>query len=118
MVKGLPNETPTIRSGRCLPYRTTSVKENALVTMIIARLYLIRHGQTDSNKKGVYQGQTDTVLNDEGIQQSRIVSERLKDVRFQAAFSSDLSRATKVRNATLNIFIPVHKREICCRRQN
>ena len=34
------------------------------------KLFIIRHGQTDWNKKGIIQGRTDIPLNEEGKKQA------------------------------------------------
>jgi 2,3-bisphosphoglycerate-dependent phosphoglycerate mutase len=59
----------------------------------MAILYLIRHGETDWNRDRRIQGQSDTPLNDEGREQSRLLGRRLSGTGFDAAFASDLSRA-------------------------
>ncbi len=58
-------------------------------------LWLVRHGQTDWNLEGRWQGQTPHApgLNDMGRAQARAVRDQLKDVRFSAIYSSDLLRA-------------------------
>lgn len=61
------------------------------------RVYLIRHGETQENRNGMIQGQQDTELNANGVRQAWMVGEALKDARIGVAFSSDLSRAVKVR---------------------
>lgn len=58
-------------------------------------LYIVRHGETDWNAKKLIQGHTDIPLNKEGIKQAKILSKDLKDVKFEAVFSSDLIRAKK-----------------------
>ena len=63
---------------------------------VTARVYLIRHGETDANRNGVIQGQVDTVLNATGQEQGRLVAKALGRVPFEVAFSSDLVRASKV----------------------
>ncbi|CAA7271502.1 unnamed protein product [Cyclocybe aegerita] len=65
------------------------------------RIYLVRHGETRENREGIIQGQRDTLLNEEGREQARAVGEALKEVRFDAAFSSDLSRAVETAEAIL-----------------
>jgi probable phosphoglycerate mutase len=58
-------------------------------------LYLVRHGETDWNATGRWQGHTDVPLNERGLQQARLLAQRLLDegVRFDAIYSSDLTRA-------------------------
>lgn len=64
-------------------------------------LYLIRHGETEWNRRGVYQGTMDIPLNEAGRQQARGLAEALRDVRFDAAYSSPLSRAVQTAEAVL-----------------
>lgn len=59
------------------------------------KLYIIRHGETDWNKEKRLQGQSDTQLNEYGIELARITGEALKDVHFDYIFSSPLKRAYK-----------------------
>jgi broad specificity phosphatase PhoE len=56
-------------------------------------LYLVRHGRTDWNDKGRYQGQCDPPLNVLGLAQARELAEALREVPFAAVYSSDLVRA-------------------------
>ncbi len=58
-------------------------------------LYIVRHGQTDWNVQRLIQGQTDVPLNKTGEVQAGKLSEKLRGINFDAAFSSDLSRAKK-----------------------
>lgn len=62
----------------------------------MTRLYLIRHGETDWNRQGRWQGQADVPLNDCGRQQARQVAEKLAEVSFDAIYTSDLIRASEV----------------------
>ena len=55
--------------------------------------YLIRHGETDGNKRGVLQGWTDEPLNGKGRELAVITAKALADVKFDKAYSSPLSRA-------------------------
>lgn len=57
-------------------------------------LILVRHGQTESNIKGLLHGQTDIPLTERGIEQARLVALRLAEERQIAAlYSSPLQRA-------------------------
>lgn len=60
-----------------------------------ATLYIVRHGQTDWNAAFKVQGQIDIPLNEIGEQQAQEAAEKLKDIEFAAAFSSDLVRAKR-----------------------
>ena len=46
-------------------------------------LYLIRHGTTDSNLAGVFQGKLDTSLNERGMEQARLLAQRFAGVPFR-----------------------------------
>lgn len=58
-------------------------------------LYLIRHGETDWNLNGRWQGHADVPLNNKGQRQATLLAQRLKEegVSFDAIYSSDLARA-------------------------
>lgn len=56
-------------------------------------LYLVRHGETDLNKKGVYYGWTDCGLSEKGVEQAQKVAGMLKEVTFDRVISSTLKRA-------------------------
>ncbi|KIK45405.1 hypothetical protein CY34DRAFT_801608 [Suillus luteus UH-Slu-Lm8-n1] len=62
---------------------------------VIARLYVIRHGETEWNRARIIQGQADSQLNDLGETQAAMTGEALKAIHFDKAFTSDLSRASK-----------------------
>lgn len=57
------------------------------------RLYILRHGQTDYNKEGIFQGQNDIELNEEGIRQAKTAAKSLKDIKFDKVYVSPLKRA-------------------------
>lgn len=56
------------------------------------KLYLLRHGQTESNAAKRIQGWTATPLTEKGKKQAERLRNVLRDVRFDRIFSSDLYR--------------------------
>ncbi len=56
------------------------------------RILLVRHGETNWNKEGRFQGSKDIPLNENGRAQAAKAQEFLKDVELHFAMSSSLSR--------------------------
>ena len=67
----------------------------------MARLFLVRHGQTAWNLEGRIQGHTDIPLNELGRSQIYRLSVALASVPFAAAYSSDLSRCSEAARTIL-----------------
>jgi len=65
----------------------------------MTRLYLVRHGETDWNLQGRWQGQADVALNDHGRQQAQQSAVKLAAIPLEAIYSSDLSRAAETARA-------------------
>ncbi|MEB3201104.1 MAG: histidine phosphatase family protein [Synechococcaceae cyanobacterium] len=56
------------------------------------RLLLVRHGETDWNRQGRFQGQIDIPLNSNGLSQADAAGRFLAEVPLQKAFSSPMAR--------------------------
>ena len=57
-------------------------------------VHFIRHGETEQNAQKVWQGHTDTPLNKKGLEQAKLLSERISS-RVTKVYSSDLKRASQ-----------------------
>jgi len=56
------------------------------------RLILVRHGETEENKADIMQGWLPGKLTSLGIKQAQQLAERLKWLKIEVAYSSDLAR--------------------------
>lgn len=65
------------------------------------KLYFIRHGETDWNKVKRLQGRSDIPLNAFGVHLAEETREGLKDVPFDIAYTSPLSRAKETAEIVL-----------------
>jgi len=60
---------------------------------LTTRLILIRHGETEWNVEGRYQGQADPPLNQRGLAQAHQLAQKLRGVGLDVLYSSPLRRA-------------------------
>ncbi|MCR5402435.1 MAG: histidine phosphatase family protein [Butyrivibrio sp.] len=67
------------------------------------KIYVTRHGQTDYNKTRKMQGRTDVPLNKVGIEQAKRRRESIGDIKFDAVYSSPLSRAVQTAQIIGNV---------------
>lgn len=63
------------------------------------KILIVRHGETDYNRAGIIQGQTETTLTRLGKAQAAALGQRLKDEKIDAIFSSDLKRTASTTEA-------------------
>lgn len=56
-------------------------------------IYVVRHGETDWNKKNRVLGRTDIPLNETGYSQAAALAEKLKDYKIEMILASPLNRA-------------------------
>jgi len=81
------------------------------------KLLLVRHGLTDWNNDGRFQGQTDVPLNPSGGRQAQALGGRLAEEPLDVIFTSDLTRAVETAKAisahhTCPVMIDPRLREI------
>lgn len=69
----------------------------------MAYLALVRHGQSEWNKQGLWTGWKDIPLSEEGKIEAQKAGEQLKNYHFDIAFDSTLSRAKQTREIIQNI---------------
>ena len=72
--------------------QTSHLGENIPSKVGKSRIILVRHGETNWNKEGRFQGQIDIPLNDNGKIQAKKASEYLKGIKFNKAYSSSMLR--------------------------
>ncbi|MBU5690297.1 MAG: histidine phosphatase family protein [Candidatus Aenigmatarchaeota archaeon] len=72
------------------------------------KLFIIRHGQTDANVKGLMQGWLDYKLNENGVKQAKLLAKRLKKEKIDVFYSSDLKRAVM----TAEEILKYHKKHL------
>jgi len=60
--------------------------------------YIIRHGQTEWNLREIIQGHKDSPLTEIGVQIAKQHAKKLKNIHFDAVFSSDTLRAKQTAN--------------------
>ena len=75
-------------------------------------IYLVRHGQTDWNLEGRYQGRIDIELNSKGREQAIEIKEKLKEIKFDKVFSSPLKRALETAKIITDNDIEIDERLI------
>ena len=78
----------------------------------MAKLVLVRHGQSVWNSQNRFTGWVDVPLSEKGKEEAYKAGELLKDIRFDVAYTSALTRAQetlKIILETVGLLIPVIK---------
>ena len=79
--------------------------------------YFVRHGETDWNHQGLFQGRKDIPLNENGILQAKQLSKYLKskNKEFSCIYTSTLQRAIKTAEILGNDFdLSIEKSDLLC----
>lgn len=69
----------------------------------MAKLVLVRHGESKWNELGLWQGWTDIELSEKGVAQAQAAGKTLADIKFDYAYSSPLVRASKTLEEMLQV---------------
>lgn len=82
----------------------------------MAFLILVRHGQSEWNKKGLWTGWTDIPLSQEGKEEAEKAAEAIRNFPIDVSFTSELERAQQTQAIileNLNLHIPtIHNRAL------
>ena len=70
-------------------------------------IYIIRHGETESNLRHACVGHKDVPLNETGYKQAEELAHRLKNAKLDAAYSSPLNRAIETAKPLMKMGVPV-----------
>ena len=65
------------------------------------KLYVIRHGQSESNAKGFHSGQMQVPLTEKGEADARRAGELIRGIHFDKVYASDLLRARQTAGIAL-----------------
>ena len=80
--------------------------------MVKLKIYVFRHGQTYYNRDHIFTGWKDSKLTPKGIKQAKIIAKKLKNKKFQVAYTSDLSRCKDTLKEVLRYHLEVKEKII------
>jgi 2,3-bisphosphoglycerate-dependent phosphoglycerate mutase len=69
----------------------------------MAKLVLLRHGESQWNLENRFTGWTDVPLTDKGREEARLAGERLRGIHFDKAYTSVLQRANETLEVALRV---------------
>ena len=79
----------------------------------MAKLVLVRHGQSQWNLENKFTGWVDVDLTPKGEEEAKGAGEQLKNIKFDKAYTSDLKRAQKTLQIILEVIgqtgLPIEK---------
>ena len=65
------------------------------------KLYMVRHGQSETNLSGCFTGWAQVSLTEKGLEDAKLAGEYLKDKTFDRIYASDLKRAIQTAQAAI-----------------
>ena len=74
--------------------------------MASVEIYIARHGETEWNRQGRFQGQQDSRLAEEGRTQARLLGQSLRHLRFDRVYTSPSGRTQETTALILETFTP------------
>ena len=77
------------------------------------KLYVIRHGQSEGNIRGVFSGWLQHNLTEKGREDARKAGRIIEKVKFDKVYTSDLNRA--IETAKTAIHMQNRLRYTCCK---
>lgn len=72
----------------------------------MAKIFIIRHGQTTDNKDQIFSGKRDVDLTEEGTEEAKKIGEQLKDEKITKAYQSSQLRSKHTLELVLNDYHP------------
>jgi broad specificity phosphatase PhoE len=70
--------------------------------LIVKKIYLIRHGETNANREGVFRGRYDIPLSGNGLEQARALAGYFEEIQVDRVFCSPLQRAAMTAEIAFN----------------
>ncbi len=71
------------------------------------KIFIVRHGQTDWNKRGLLQGTTDIEINEQGIKEAKFLAPNINLEEIDICLSSPLKRAMKTAEILTQGKVPI-----------
>jgi 2,3-bisphosphoglycerate-dependent phosphoglycerate mutase len=69
----------------------------------VPTLYIFRHGETSDNANFLFSGWRDADLTEKGVEQAKVLAEKMKDKNVQMLISSDLKRAVRTMEIAMSL---------------
>lgn len=74
------------------------------------KIYLIRHGETESNRKGIFRGRLDIPLSQNGKEQAADLKRYFENIPVDIVYTSPLQRAVETAESVFSEHTPVKEK--------